>query len=474
MRLAWFSPLSPRLSGLAAYSAGIVAALARGSDLEIDVYVGDGDPAHLGPRLGSGVAVRAAHDFVWRRQRRPYDLAVYQLANAASHAYMMGYVVRYPGLAVLHDTVLHAARRALGRQEPSPGGYRAELRHERPELHDGVGGIAGLPVPHLLACWPLLRPVLETARRTAVHDGAVADELRRRHPGCRIDVLRFGVTGPDEEGRPDRRGPIVFAAVAHTARVGGIERTLRALRRVRRETPASLRILGAVEDAARAAADVRAAGVEAGAVTLPAAEPAGDASSPDSPAGADVCVALQDRPGEVTDSWLRCLAAARPTIVSARARLAGVPMLDPRSWRDLHGGSEDGVAVGIEPRHEEEMLWLAMRRLAVDGDLRRTLGARARSWWEARSARHAWMVEDYRRLLHDVTREPPGEVRSPPAHLRSDGMELARRIADDCGLVGDPFGPGVRAAGRSAHERKVLLTPAERPQGGDPAARGLR
>lgn len=452
MRLAWFSPLSPRLSGLAAYSAGIVAALARGSDLEIDVYVGDGDPAHLGPRLGSGVAVRAAHDFVWRRQRRPYDLAVYQLANAASHAYMTGYVVRYPGLAVLHDTVLHDARRAPGGPEPNPGGYRAELRHERPELHDGVGGIAGLPVPHLLASWPLLRPILETARRTAVHDGGVADELRRRHPGCRIDVLPFGVAGSDEERRPGPRGPIVFAAVAHTARVGGIERTLRALRRVRREAPVALRILGAVENAALLAARVRAAGVEAGAVTLPSAAPAGDVSIPDSLAGADVCVALQDRSGEVTDSWLRCLAAARPTIVSARARLAGVPLLDPRSWRDLHGGSEDGVAVGIEPRHEEEMLWLAMRRLAVDGDLRRTLGARARSWWEARRGRHARMVEDYRRLLHDVTREPPEEAGSPPAHMRSDGMEIARRIADDCGLAGDPFGPGVRAAGRPTRE----------------------
>ena len=472
MRLAWFTPLSPRLSGLAAYSAGIVAALARDPDLEIDVYVDDGDPAPLGPRLGSGVAVRAAHDFVWRRQRRPYDLAVYQLANAASHAYMLGYVVRYPGLAVLHDTVLHQARRGRGGQEPNPGGYRAELRHERPELHDGVGGIAGLPVPHLLAAWPLLRPILETARRTAVHDGGVAGELRRRHPGCRIDVLRFGVAGPDEESRPVPSGPIVFAAVAHTARVGGIERTLRVLRRVRRETPAVLRILGAVEDPARLVAEVRTAGVEASAVTLPGA--AGDASSPESLAGADVCVALQERSGAVTDSWLRCLAAARPTVVSARARLADVPLLDPRSGRNLHGGSDEDVAVGIDPRHEEETLWLAMRRLAVDGDLRRTLGASARSWWQARSGRQAQMVDDYRRVLHEVAREPAAEAGSPPAHMRSDGMELARRIADECGLAGDLFGLGFRAAELPAHDRKVPPTPAERPQGDNPVARGLR
>ena len=224
--------------------------------------------------------------------------------------------------------------------------------------------------------------------------------------------------------------------------------------------------------AVSSASGVRAAGVEAGAVTLPVAGPTGDASNADSLARSDVCVALQDGPGAVTDSWLRCLAAGRPTIVSARARLADVPLLDPRSWRNLHGGSEQGVAVGIDPRHEEETLWLAMRRLAVDGDLRRTLGARARSWWEARRGRQVQMVDDYRRVLHDAAREPAAG--SPPAHMRSDGMELARRIADECGLAGDLLGPGFRAAGLPAHDRKVPLTPAERSRGDNPVARGLR
>ena len=152
--------------------------------------------------------------------------------------------------------------------------------------------------------------------------------------------------------------------------------------------------------------------------------------------------------------------------MSARARLADVPLLDPRSWRDLHGGSEDGVAVGVDPRHEAETLWLAMRRLAVDGDLRRTLGARARSWWEARSGRQARMVDDYRRVLHDVAREPPVEAGRPPAHLRTDGMELVRRIADDCGLAGDPFGLG-------RYDRGAAPAPAERSRGGGPATRDL-
>ena len=453
MRLAWFTPLSSRLSGVAAYSAAILAALARDSDLDFDVYVDDGDPADLAPRLGAGIAVRPAHDFVWRSARRPYDLTVYQLANAASHAYMWGYVVRYPGLAVLHDTRLHHSRGQHGAGARSPGGYRAELRYDRPELLDGVCGIAGLGIPHLLAAWPLLRPILETARRTVVHDRSAAGDLRRRYPGYRIDVLRFGVAGP--EGEPQSSDPdrFVFAAVAHTACVGGVESILRALGRVRREKPAALRILGAVEDAAGVAASVTAAGLDADAVTLPEEVPADNGWDAAPLHRSDVCVALEDRAGEVTDSWMRCLAAGRPTIVSARARLTDLPLLDPRSWCNLHGGSDDGVAVGVDPRHRDETLWLAMRRLAVDGDLRRTLGRRALSWWEKRRGGQTEMIDDYRRLVHELAREQPAEPGSPPAHMRVDGMELVRRIAEDCGLDGDLFGLAPAGPSQAAPER---------------------
>ena len=452
MRLAWFTPLSTRLSGVAAHSASILDALARDSDLDVDVYVDDGDPALLAPRRGHGMTVRAAHDFVWRNSLRRYDLTVYQLANAGSHAYLWGYVVRYPGLAVLHDTVLHHARlhharNRYGAASRRPGEYRAELRYDRPELHDGVGGIAGLRVPHLLAQWPLLRPILETARCTAVHDPDAADDLRRRYPGCRVDVLRFGVARPDPEPQPTNSDPVVFAAVAHTTCVGGVENLLRALGRVRRERPATLRILGAVENAAGVMARAFAAGLDADAVILPERGPAGDGPDSASLRGCDICVALQERPGEVTDSWLRCLAAGRPTIVSARARLVDVPLLDPRSWRNLHGGPEEGVAVGVDPRHEDETLWLAMRRLAVDGNLRQALGRRALSWWKARSGRQAEMVDDYRRLLHELVRERPAPAAGLPAHFRADGMELARGIGEDCGLAGDLF--GLTPAGRS-------------------------
>ena len=183
MRIAWFSPLSPRLSGLASYSATIVAALAAGTDADIDVFVDDGDPADLASRLGGGVAARPAHDFVWRHAHRPYDLTVYQLANAASHAYLWGYALRYPGLAVLHDQVLHHARGAHLRAARRWDDYRNEVHYDRPDLKAGIPALTDLALPHLLASWPLVRPILATARRCVVHDAVAADDLRGRYPG---------------------------------------------------------------------------------------------------------------------------------------------------------------------------------------------------------------------------------------------------------------------------------------------------
>ena len=447
MRIAWFTPLSARLSGLAAYSAGLLPALA--GDLRIDVFVDAGDPADLGPRLGPEVGVRAAHDFVWLHARRPYDLTVYQLANAASHAYQWGYVVRYPGLAVLHDLVLHHARGAFLRRAGRLRDYRAEARYDRPQLDARAVGIADLPIPHLLASWALVRPILVTARRSVVHDSGAADDLRRRHPGSRIAVARFGFgeprTDPTSPGprsfRPDGSRPLVFGALPHTACVRGLRHILRALVRVRREVPATLRVLGPCEDGFDLAAEMRAAELDPRAVAGPEALPRG--ASADDAAAADVCVCLGDLAvHEASDLWLRCLAAGRPTVVSARARLAGVPLVDARTWRDLHGGPQEGVAVAVDPRHESETLWLAMRRLAVDPAARRSLGERGRSWCRARRGEAAGMVDDYRRLIREAAAAPAGPVERLPRHLRSDGLELARSVAAECGVDGERFDLG--------------------------------
>src|SRR5919197_774591 len=65
MTIAWFSPLPPVRSGVAAYSAELLPHLERTFTID-------------------RVDQARAHDFVWRHRRAPYDLIVYQLGNAVA------------------------------------------------------------------------------------------------------------------------------------------------------------------------------------------------------------------------------------------------------------------------------------------------------------------------------------------------------------------------------------------------------
>ena len=101
VRIAWFSPLPPLRSGVARYNADLLARL--DGQQAIDRFV-DG----LG-RTPPGARTFDAHHFVWKHRRNPYDLITYQLGNASCHDFMWAYLVRYPGLVVVHDPRLHHA-----------------------------------------------------------------------------------------------------------------------------------------------------------------------------------------------------------------------------------------------------------------------------------------------------------------------------------------------------------------------------
>ena len=120
VRVAWFSPLPPARSGIAAYSAEILPLLT--SHHRIDAFVDT-------PEGRTGAAgVSAAHEFAWRHRLDPYDLIVYQLGNARCHDYMWAYLAHYPGLVVLHDARLHHAR---ARQLPRQRRIRREIQIAR-------------------------------------------------------------------------------------------------------------------------------------------------------------------------------------------------------------------------------------------------------------------------------------------------------------------------------------------------------
>lgn len=421
MRLAWFSPLPPVRSGVSAYSAELLPRLAR--TCTIDTYL-------EGARPGTGAF--DAHEFVWRRRLTPYDLVVYQLGNAPCHDYMWAYLAACPGLAVLHDARLHHARARSLLQRRRFDDYRAEFRFDHPDAPPevteyAVEGLGG-PIYYL---WPMLRVVMNTARLVAVHNARVADDLREAYPSAIVETIRMGVSDlparPDEAARLRREwrvpdGGVIFTAfgkITAEKRIGAIMRAFERL--VSEGIDAYLLLAGDADGYAfpggdRAATDrIRVIGHiddrQIGACL----------------AASDACLCLRwPTAQETSASWLRCLAAGRPTIVSALAHLADIPVVDPR--RGVAGRQRrEPVAIAIDLLDEDASLLQAMRRLATDAALRADLGRAGRAYWQRGHTLDA-MASDYQRVIEAAAARPAPSPGGLPAHLTSDHSEYARRV----------------------------------------------
>jgi glycosyltransferase involved in cell wall biosynthesis len=427
MRVAWFSPFPPVRSGVAAYSAEVVPLLRH--DHAVDCFLDstvDGDGAYN------------AHDFVWRQRREPYDLVVYQLGNAPCHDYMWAYMVKYPGLVVLHDAKLHHARARGLLSADRADDYRAEFHFDHPDAtrdfaEYAVEGLGG----SVYYFWAMLRVVMISARMVANHNPRVAASLRDEYPDSAVELIRMGV--PRSEGaaagaRPRVRRALaipdaatVFVAFGNITAEKRIAAILRSLHTLLDEgVPAYLLLVGnddgrtlgpdtAVSDRVRVTGYVE---NEAIAAYL---------------AAADVCLCLRWPTAlETSASWLRCLAAGRATVITDLPHLVDVPAMDPRIWRATHAAREP-IAVAIDLLDEDRSLLLAMRRLAVDAALRESLARAGHDHW-SREHTLEIMAIDYRRVLAAAAARPAPRPSGLPAHFIEDHSEVVRQIARRVGV----------------------------------------
>jgi len=400
VRLAWFSPFPPERSGIATYSAEIVPLLSS---------------AHRIDRVPEA----GAHDFVWRHRRDPYDLVVYQLGNAPCHDYMWGYLAAFPGLVVLHDARLHHARARQLLKDRRFDDYRRELAYDHPDARPDVAeyaveGLGG----SIYYFWSMLRVVMQTARLVAVHNTRVAGDLRSEYPGTALETIAMGVSpiAADPNARrlvrhaleiPD--DAILFAAFGKVTPEKRIPPILEALALLRRDgMNAWLVIVGEADDRSGMVADgVRTTGYvsdDAVGAYLTAA---------------DACLCLRWPTAlETSASWLRCLAAGRPTVITDLPHLVDVP---PQ------------VALRVDLLNEPEDLLGAMRRLGSDPDLRDELGRSGQAYWASNHTLPA-MARDYERVLAAAAARTAPDQTGLPAHLLDDHSEPARQIAARLGV----------------------------------------
>ncbi len=459
MRLAWFSPLPPVPTGVAACSAELVAAL-RPQHV-IDVYGDEGPVARA-----SGA--ESAHNFVPRQRSNPYDLTVYQVGNSSHHDYLWPYLFRYPGLTVLHDAHLHHARAAALLRTRRSSDYRAEFAANHPDANPDLAelAVAGFD-NHLYYSWPMTRLVTEASRLTAVHTPSIAGALKAQLPNAAISSIRLGhgTLVSDAQARVARervRGKygipsdaILFGVFGGLTPEKRIPQILGALATTLHYAPNShLLLAGAAARHYDVMADVRSRGLENHATVTGYLE--SDDELTGHVAACDVSLNLRwPSAREVSGPWLRALAAGRATIITDLEHLADVPSLDPRTWRATPGSgirdagsgelaekrrmsrSDSGsrmpdpgtivpICVAIDILDEDHSLRLAMRRLATDPALRASLGAAGQRYWQQEHSLPA-MLDDYERLLADA-RSRPALRPTLPEHMITNGDGLLKLV----------------------------------------------
>jgi hypothetical protein len=124
---------------------------------------------------------------------------------------MWPYLFRYRGLVVLHDAQLHHARawsllRRKAHRRLSGPSSGSTILSSRPKAQNRRStGFAG----PFTTRGPMLRTVFSAAHRVAVHNPALASELRTAFPETPVDAIRMGVgtAGGVRRHRSPRFGP---------------------------------------------------------------------------------------------------------------------------------------------------------------------------------------------------------------------------------------------------------------------------
>lgn len=344
------------------------------------------------------VSRERAHDFVWKHDRSPYDLCVFELDNTAAYDYVWAYLIQYSGVVLLRSLTLHDSRALALARSRRLDDYAAEFAFSegRPPVRSRTRSVC-------TGGWPMLRVPVTAARIAAVPHANLAAALQEQFPEARVRYAPLEIQPYPALPQASTAGPAVTFGIEASARVRVAERAVRR----------------AVESGAAA-------------TLLVGTDPADVARR------ADVALLLDWPPsGAPERAALAAMEAGRPVVALETAATSDWPALDPQTWRPRGIGETVPVLVTLDPRDEEHSLMLAVRRLSADHALRGRLGTAARAWWEAHAsagvAARAWE----QLIAEAMALPPPPRPASWPAHLADDGTGRARALLEDFGIAVD-------------------------------------
>ncbi len=327
MRLAFFSPLNPAPSGISDYSEELLPYLAQYA--EIDLIVDSSYGELTNPAL-ENFPQRSLDEFQARASQ--YDAIVYHMGNSPAHAHIYETLLKFPGVVVMHDVVLHHLRAWLTLERGKRAEYLDAMKSEYGDAgeHTALGEIGGRALADRFE-FPLNENVVRAARALIVHSEYAAKQIQPLAPNAPVALIPMGIEIPKVISREAARETLSLArdefVIALFGDVQPNKRVLPALQafaQFREQFPNSrFLLIGRVSPLF----DVRGAAETLGiadAVELVGYAPREkyDAYT----AAADVCLNLRyPTAGETSASLLRLFAAEKACIVTDTGAFSDLP-----------------------------------------------------------------------------------------------------------------------------------------------------
>jgi glycosyltransferase involved in cell wall biosynthesis len=367
MHIAYFSPLNPIESGISDYSEELLPYLAKYA--QIDLLVDGFRPSN--PDIATQFAVHDLREFP--RRKTNYDVALYQMGNHPVHAGIYRTLLRFPGVTVLHDLVLHHLIAWLSFDRGDARTYLEEMRYAYGEKGDALARqvIEGHARFDLFE-YPLCQRAVRSSLGIIVHSDYVRRAVEETGPGVPVRKVPMGVPLPPLIPPAEARARLgiapdafVVASFGHVNPFKRINSALRAFQALVRQAPNALYVLVGSQSPNYNVAGV--VGMLGLAEKVQLTGHVDRAMFSDYVAAADVCVNLRyPTAGETSASVLRLMGAAKPVLVSRAGAFAELP--------------NDACAKVDADEHEERLILEYLLLLADRPDVRAAMGANARHY----------------------------------------------------------------------------------------------
>lgn len=183
-KLAFFTPLPPKQSGISDYSVDIISELQKYYD--IDVFIDD----DYQPTGSYGDAVQIFSHEEYEAKREQYIDTVYQVGNSEFHMYMFPYIQKYHGTVVLHDYNLHgvAVYMAFDDHDADYTLYRDLLcsDYDKNDVRNYISKLKKGETGYHIYDMPVNGFVTNYATKVIVHSEEAREKLLYKNIGCDV------------------------------------------------------------------------------------------------------------------------------------------------------------------------------------------------------------------------------------------------------------------------------------------------